>query len=79
MKSVLRTPLTVKNSENLVKSESFGKPLRWRAPISSRNGRKASCVKHNYFANLLGGQYLPYSYKLFARQIIAGQMFANLT
>ena len=30
---ILQTPLTVKNSENVVKSGCFEKYLRWRAPI----------------------------------------------
>ena len=34
---ILQTSLTLKNSENVVKSGCFKKLLRWRAPIFFRN------------------------------------------
>ena len=44
---ILQTSLTVKNSENGVKSGCFKKSLRWRAPIFFQNERriKVSGVK----------------------------------
>ena len=36
---ISQTSLTVKNSENVVKSGCFKKLLQWRAPISFRNDR----------------------------------------
>ena len=35
---VLHTTLTIKNSEYMVKSGCFGKPLQWRASNFFRNG-----------------------------------------
>ena len=44
---ILQTSLTVKNSENGVKSGCFEKYSRWRAPIffEIKEGYKVSCVK----------------------------------
>ena len=44
---VLQTPLTFKNSENVVKGICLGKRLQWTAPIffEMKEGYKVSCVK----------------------------------
>ena len=44
---ILETSLTLKNSENVVKSGCFEKRLRWRAPtfFKMKEENEVSCVK----------------------------------
>ena len=57
---ILQTSLTVKTSENVVKSGCFEKLLRWRVTTLFRNEAKMKCpcVKYWYFAKLLGISFL---------------------
>ena len=45
---ILQTSLTFKNSENVVKSGCFKKPLRWRAPIFSEMKEGYSLLCKNF-------------------------------